>query len=176
MIGNIQILYMGKRLILISTVLLLLISIVSCAKSDPVNVVEYAQVCDAANKGKTVTVEGFLSFGNKTPCVSMLRGNMKRDCGFKLLDRINVVGEEILVYLREGRGNNQVETPDTDRENVKPSAGFENEQVKLRLNDGTVVSGQKDAATPAAVTGEVIINESNGGKGCSILADKIEKR
>jgi hypothetical protein len=150
--------------------------VASCAKSEPpVAAVEYTQVCNAANKGKTIAVQGFLGFGNKTPCVTLMRGDMKRDCGFKLLDKVNVVGKEIIVYLREGKENNQAETPETGGENVKPSAGFENEQVKFRLNDGTVVAAQKDVATPVTVTGEVSMS-SDSDKECSILANKIEKR
>jgi hypothetical protein len=99
---------------------------------------------------------------------------MKRDCGFKFLDKMNVVGEEIHVYLREGKGNNQAETPEAGQENLKPSVGFESSQVKFRLNDGTVVSEQKDVATPVTVTGKVSLSED--GKLCSIMADKVEKR
>lgn len=165
---------MRKHSFLIFTVLMLSIFVLSCAKSESVNMVEYSEVCNPANKGKSVTVQGFLAYGNKTPCVSMLRGDMKRDCGFKLMNNVNVVGEEIIAYLREGKGNNQAETPEAGQENVKPSIGFESSQVKFRLNEGTVVSEQKGVATPVIVTGEVSMSE--GREGCSIRVDKIEKR
>lgn len=142
------------------------------------NRVEYMQLCDAANKGKTVTVEGFIQYGNKTPCVAMMRRDMKRDCGFLLMGNMNVVGKEPIVYLREGKENNQAESPETGQPNVKMSTGFENEQVKYRLNDGTVINFQEDFAMPVTVTGEVQMNDGDekSDRKCSLLAEKVEKR
>ena len=168
---------MRKQKFLILIIATLLIFTASCAKPEAtVDSVEYAQVCTAANKNKVVAVQGFLGYGSKTPCMSMMRGDSKRDCAFKLLDNINVVGKEIIVYLREGKENNQAETPETEKTGIRPSSAFDKSQVKFRLNDGTVVTAQENVATPVTVTGKVELTDEGENQICSILVNKIEKR
>ena len=156
----------------------------SCGKSEPAApAVEYAQACDAANGGKTVSVQGFLSAARETPCLKMMKlgkdGSMLRECAFKLLDKVNISGTEMIVYVTEGRERNQVETPDAGAANVKPTGLFPRENLKLRLNDGTEIVPQESVATPVTVTGEVSLtdrSEGTGSKTCSLSASKVEKR
>jgi hypothetical protein len=168
---------MTKRGFLVLTALIFCVFVAACAKSEPVNLVEYAKACDAANNGKSITVQGFIAYGDKTPCLTMMRDGMKRDCAFKFLDTVNVVGKEPVVYLREGKENNQAETPETSMENAKPTGIFEKEQVKFRLNDGTVVEAREKVSTPVTLTGEVSVTDRGAGETvCAIFASKIEKR
>jgi hypothetical protein len=149
---------------------------ISCAKSNPVNLVEYAQACVDANQGKVVTVQGFLGAANSTPCLKILKPN--RECAFKLLDKVNVVGKEIIAYVAEGKLSNQVETPESGATNVKPSSIFTRENLKIHLADGTEVVPQETVATPVTVTGEIHLTDKGAGdeKLCSISASSIEKR
>jgi hypothetical protein len=148
----------------------------SCTKSPFAPTIEYSQVCAEANKDKEVTVQGFLNVTDKVPCVKML--NIKRDCGFKFMDKVNITGNEIILYLAEGTDKNQAETPDAAKGygEVKPSAVFTRDEVKFRLDDGNVVVPQKDVATPVTVTGKVNLFDGSGDKLCSIMATRIEKR
>jgi len=150
----------------------------SCAKSSSSPTVEYAQVCTEANKDKEVTVEGFLNVTDRVPCLKML--NPKRDCGFKFMDKVNISGNEIILYLQEGTGKNQAETPDAEKSgyDVKPSTVFSRDEVKFRLDDGTVIVPQADIATPVTVTGKVNLTDKSAGdeKICSINATRVEKR
>ena len=157
-------------------ILLLAVFAVSCSKSPSAPTVEYAQVCTPANSDKEVTVQGFLNVTDKVPCVKML--NIKRDCAFKFMDKVNITGSEIMVYLAEGTEKNQAETPDAGKGygEVKPSAVFTREEVKFRLDDGSVVVPQKDVATPVVVTGKVNLSENGSEKLCSIMASRVEKR
>jgi hypothetical protein len=159
--------------------LLLSFSASSCTKSDAnLPVVEYAQVCVEANKGKEVKVSGFLNVTDKVPCFKIFEP--KRNCGFKFMDQVNVTGKEIIVYLSEGAGKNQAETPDAAKsvDALKPSSVFTRDEVKFRLDDGTLVVPQADIATPVFVTGKVDLTDQSGSGGgiCSIKASKIEKR
>lgn len=149
----------------------------SCGKTNNAPTIEYAQVCTAANKDKEVTVQGFLNVTDKVPCMKML--NVKRDCAFKFMDKVNITGSEIIVYLAEGTDKNQAETPDAAKASgdVKPSTVFTRDDVKFRLADGSVITPQKDVATPVTVTGNVNITDGSGGdKICSIMASRVEKR
>lgn len=147
----------------------------SCGKSSSAPTVEYAQVCTPANKDKEVTVQGFLNVADKVPCVKRL--SLKRDCGFRFMDKVNVSGSEIIVFLAEGTDKNQAETPEAQKSygEVKPSIVFAREEVKIRLDDSSVISPQKDVATPVTVTGKVYLSDSDE-KLCSIMASGIEKR
>lgn len=160
------------------TILTVSIFALSCTKPASSPTVEYGQVCTEANKDKQVTVAGFLNVTDKVPCMKMF--NPKRDCGFKFMDKVNITGKEIIVYLQEGTEKNEAETPDAGKSSseVKPSMVFTREQVKFRLDDGTVVVPQADIATPVMVTGKVdLINQSGSDeKICSIMATRIEKR
>ena len=145
----------------------------SCVKSVSSPAVEYAEVCTPANKDKDVIVQGFLNVTDKVPCVKML--NVKRDCAFKFMDKVNITGTEIMVYLAEGTEKNHAETPDAIKANIRPTSVFTRDEVKIRLDDGSVITPQKDIATPVTVTGKV--NLSDGAdKLCSIMATKVEKR
>ncbi|HVE55470.1 MAG TPA: hypothetical protein VNB22_01490 [Pyrinomonadaceae bacterium] len=150
---------------------------VSCTKSSLKSApsVEYAQVCTPANKDKEVTVQGFLNVTDKVPCVKIL--NIKRDCAFKFMDKVNVAGTEIMVYLPEGTDKNQAETPDAQKGygETKPSAVFTRDEVKFRLDDGSLIVPQKDIATPVTVTGKVSLSDG-GDKLCAIMAARVEKR
>ncbi|HRH45392.1 MAG TPA: hypothetical protein PKY82_27380 [Pyrinomonadaceae bacterium] len=143
----------------------------SCAKTT-VNLTDYAQVCTDANKDKEVAVKGFLQVAEKVPCLKIL--NPKRDCSFKFLDKVNVVGNELIVSLPEGNGKNEVETPEFSNP-PKPTSIFTRDQVKIHLNDGTIITPQADIATPAIVTGKVYLRDEAGQKKCSIDAIKVEK-
>ncbi len=159
------------------TLVILSIFALSCTKSVSSPTVEYAEACVEANKDKHVTVPGFLNVTDKVPCMKML--NPKRDCGFKFMDKVNVTGKEIIVYLPEGTEKNQAETPDVGKSSseLKPSTVFTRDQVKFRLDDGTVIVPQADIATPVMVTGKVsLTDQSSDEKICSIMASKIEKR
>jgi len=158
------------------TFLMLAICVASCGKSASAPMVEYAQVCTPANKDKDVTVQGFLNVTDKVPCMKIL--NIKRDCAFKFMDKVNVAGTEIMVYLSEGTDKNQAETPDALKSSteVRPSTVFTRGDVKFRLDDGSVITPQKDVATPVTVTGKVNYSDSEADKLCSIMATKIEKR
>lgn len=146
----------------------------NCSKTQTATVTDYAQVCTVANKDKDVTVEGFLQVADKVPCMNML--NPKRDCAFKFADKINVVGKEIIVYLQEGAGSNETETPEAGKSafQSKPTSVFTREQVKIRLDDGSLITPQADIATPVTVTGKV--RTTDGDNICTISAAKIEKR
>lgn len=150
---------------------------VSCAKNNisSAPVVEYGEVCKDVNVEKEISVQGFLNVADKVPCLKML--NPKRDCAFKFMDKVNVVGKEIIVYLPEGTEKNQAETPDAGKANLKPTSVFTRDEVKFRLDDGNLITPQADIATPVAVTGKVNLTDGSGGeKICSIRATKIEKR
>lgn len=144
---------------------------ISCNKPTA-SLTEYGQVCTDANKDKEVSVKGFLQVADKVPCLKIL--NPKRDCSFKFLDKVNVIGNELIVSLPEGNGKNEVETPEFSNP-PKPSTIFTRDQVKIRLNDGTVITPQADIATPIIVTGKVYIRDEAGKKSCSIDATKVEK-
>jgi len=159
---------MKKSLYLVFIALLFL---TSCAKTT-VNLTEYGQVCTEVNKDKEVAVKGFLQVSDKVPCLKIL--NPKRDCSFKFLDKINVVGNELIVSLPEGNGKNEVETPEFSNP-PKPTTIFTRDQVKIHLNDGTIITPQADIATPVMVTGKVYIRDEAGKKNCSIDATKVEK-
>lgn len=160
--------------------LLLSAFFVSCAKnnittSSSAPVVKYGEVCNDENNEKDVSVQGFLNVADKVPCMKIL--NPKRDCAFKLLDKVNIVGKEILVYLPEGAEKNHAETPETGKSNVKPTSVFTRDEVKFRLDDGNLITPQADIATPVTVTGKVNLTDGSvGEKICSIMATKIEKR
>ena len=155
--------------------LLLTISVFagSCSKTSSAPVVEYTEVCTPANKDKEVTVRGFLNVADKVPCVKIL--NIKRDCAFKFMDKVNITGSEIMIYLPEGTEKNQAETPDAQKSEVRPTSVFTRDEVKFRLDDGSVITPQKDIATPVTVTGKVSLSESDN-KLCSIMASRVEKR
>lgn len=157
-------------------VLSILVFAPSCGKSASAPTVEYAQVCTPANRDKEITVQGFLNVADKVPCVKML--NIKRDCAFKFMDKVNIAGSEIMVYLAEGNDKNQAETPDASKGygEVKPSAVFTRDDVKFRLDDGSLIVPQKDVATPVTVTGKVNLSENGSEKLCSIMASRVEKR
>lgn len=149
----------------------------SCAKNDisSAPVTEYGEVCKDANNEKEVSVQGFLQVADKVPCMKML--DPKRECAFKFMDKVNVVGKEILVYLPEGAEKNQAETPDAGKSNVKPTSVFTRDEVKFRLDDESVITPQTDIATPVTVTGKVNLTDGSGGeKICSIRTTRIEKR
>lgn len=149
----------------------------SCGRSASAPAIEYAQVCTPQNADKEVAVQGFLNVTDKVPCVKML--NIKRDCAFKFMDKVNITGTEIMVYLAEGTDRNQAETPDAQKSSseVRPSIVFAREEVRFRLDDATLVVPQKDVATPVTVTGKVNLSDGSGGdKICSIMASRIEKR
>lgn len=161
--------FMNKYLVFIISVF-----VFSCSTAENVAKIEYGQVCTVANNNKTVSVDGFLNVADKVPCMNML--NPKRDCAFKLMDKVNITGNEIIVYLQEGNGNNQVDTPDSGKEklSLKPTQVFTRDEVKFRLNDGTLITPQADIATLVTATGKVNFNESD--KLCSIMLTKVEKR
>mgnify|MGYP000598441766 CR=1 FL=1 len=173
---------MGKLKFLFLTIVAL--CALSCAKSEPpVALVEYAQACDAANNDKRIAVQGFLNAVGTTPCLKFMKigknGASTRECGFKLLDKVNITGNEIIVYVTEGKERSQVETPDAGLDNVKPTSTFARENLKLRLDDGTEVAPQESVATPVRVTGEISLTDKSdgtGGKNCSLHASKVEKR
>lgn len=158
--------------------MLLLSSCSSVSRPTAVGVVEYAAACADANKGKQIAVQGFLSVADKTPCMMFLGSTgIKRSCGFKLMDKINVVGKEIILYLPEGKENNQAETPDAGQPDVKQSKIFARNEIKLHMNDGAVITPQENIATPVIVTGQVDFTQSSGNeKICTITASKVEKR
>jgi hypothetical protein len=148
----------------------------SCAKTNSAPTVEYTQVCSNANKDKEVTVQGFLNVTDKVPCVKML--SLKRDCGFKFMDKVNITGSEIILYLAEGTDKNQAETPDAAKSSseLKPSAVFTRDEVKFRLDDGSLIVPQANIATPVTVTGKVNFTDNGADKLCSIMATRVEKR
>lgn len=154
--------------------LLLSIFIFSCSTTENVAKIDYGQVCTVANDTKNVSVDGFLNVADKVPCMNMLQS--KRDCGVKFMDEVNITGKEIIVYLQEGKGNNEMESPEAgkDKLSLKPSQVFTRDEVKFRLNDGTLITPQPNIATPVTATGKVRFNESD--KLCSIMLTKIEKR
>ena len=157
--------------------LLLSAFFVSCTKNNisSAPLIEYGEVCSDANNEKEVSVQGFLQVAEKVPCMKMLYP--KRDCAFKFLDKVNVVGKEILVYLPEGAEKNHAETPETGKSNLKPTSVFTRNEVKFRLDDGNLITPQADIATPVTVTGKVNLTDGNGSeKICSIRTTKIEKR
>jgi hypothetical protein len=164
----------GKYLFL--ALFMLAVFAVSCTKSNPAPAVDYAQVCTTANKDKEVAVAGFLNVTDKVPCLKML--NPKRDCAFKFMDKVNITGREIIVYLPEGAEKNQAETPDAQKSSseLKPTTVFTRDEVKFRLDDGSLIVPQKDIATPVTVTGKVSFSESETEKLCSIMASSIAKR
>lgn len=149
----------------------------SCGSSAPsAVVVEYGQVCTDANKDKTIAVEGFLQVAEKVPCLNML--NPRRDCAVKILDKVNVVGNEIIAYLPEGTEPNQMETPESSgaKPEFKKTTVFTREQVKFRAGDGTVVVPQADVATPVTITGKVSLTPDGGKSLCSLMVTKIDKK
>ena len=161
---------MKKKYILILLALIVIAN--ACAKSNPVNAVEYAQACSEANKDKEITVKGFLQVTDKVPCLKIL--NPKRDCAFKFLDKVNVVGNELVVDLPEGNGKNEVETPEFANP-PKPTSVFTRDQIKIRLNNGTIITPQPDIATPVIVTGKLYLRDNVGQQRCTIYATKVEK-
>lgn len=164
-----------KNKLIASALLLFSLAAVSCTKTASAPTVEYADVCTPANRDKEVTVAGFLHVADKVPCVKML--NIKRDCAFKFMDKINISGGEIMIYLPEGADKNQAETPDAQKGygEARPSSVFARDEVKFRLNDGSVITPQKDVATPITATGKVSLSDG-GDKLCAIMATRIEKR
>jgi len=151
----------------------------SCTKTtnlteNSLPLIDYTQVCIAANKDKEVKVQGFLGVSDKVPCMNML--NPKRDCAFKFLKEVNIAGNEIIVYLQEGTGKSEAESPEAGKSafESKPSSVFTRDQIKFRLDDGTLITPQPDVATPVTITGKVGLTEDE--KICSITATKVEKR
>ena len=166
---------MKRNQYFVLALLMLSVFAASCAKTSSAPPVEYAQVCAAAHNDKEVAVPGFLNVTDKVPCLKML--NPKRDCGFKFMDKINITGSEIIVYLPEGTDKNQAETPDARKSSaeLKPTSVFTRDEVKFRLADGSLIVPQKDVATPVTVTGKVNF-PGDPDKLCSIMATRIEKR
>jgi len=162
-----------NKYLVLTLFIFLIFGVSSCAKKSSAPVVEYAEVCTPANKDKEVTVHGFLNVADKVPCVKIL--NIKRECAFKFMDKVNITGSEIMIYLAEGTDKNQAETPEAQKSDIRPSAVFTRDEVKFRLDDGSVVVPQRDVATPVTATGKVSISE-NDNKLCSIMASRVEKR
>lgn len=151
----------------------------SCSKTETLTPTEYAQACKETNKDKEIAVQGFIQAADKVPCMNML--NPKRDCAFKFLDKANVSGSEIIAYLPEGADKNHAETPEAGKSafESKPSSVFTRDQIKIRLNDGTLIVPQADVATPVIIAGKITLTDKDttgGEKICSIMATKIEKK
>lgn len=160
---------MKKYLVLLITIL-----VISCSSSDNIEKIEYSQVCNVANNEKNVKVDGFINVADKVPCMNMLQP--KRDCAVKFMDQVNITGKEIIAYFPEGKGNNEMETPEAGKEklSLKPSQVFTRDEVKFRLNDGTLITPQPEIAIPVVATGKVRFNESE--KLCNLTLTKVEKR
>lgn len=146
----------------------------NCSKTETAVITEYAQVCTATNKDKNVAIQGFLRVPEKVLCMNMV--SLKRECGFALMDKVEATGKDIDVLLPEGAGKNEAETPDAGKSifQSKLSSFFSRNQIKIRLDDETIITPQADIVTPITLTGRVRISES--GNICSISGAKIEKR
>ena len=165
------------RNFLIVTMLALAIFSASCAKFRP-PIIEYADACADINKGKTIAVPGFLNVTTKTPCLADLANSpIKRRCGFKFMDKVNITGKEIILYLQEGKENNQAETPAIGQQDNLQMKIYAGNEVKIHLADGTVIIPQENIATPVIVTGEAKLSEDSGQeKLCIMTASTVEKR
>ena len=89
-------------------------------------------------------------------------------------EKANSVSSEVIVNLPEGAGNNQVETPDTGKFSLKAMAVFNPDQVKIRLNDGTLIVPRTEGFTSVVVTGKLMLDK-DGKRECSLYAAKLEK-
>lgn len=154
-----------KIILLVSTGVFLM----SCSRSAPT--VNYANVCDPANKDKEVTVEGYIASGKPVPCQWLLEAS--RRCGFKFLSKPDDAGDKgFIVYFAEGKGNNQIETTETGTQTKKTTV-FKQDEVKIKSGNGSLVSPQdkikvmgKVSLTTGSVSNETI---------CSVAVDRIEK-
>lgn len=153
--------------------IILLVSIglflMSCSKSAAT--VNHANVCDAANKDKEVTVEGYIASGKQVPCLWLLEAS--RRCGFKFLSKPDDSGDKwFIVYFSEGKGNNQVETREAGTQ-IKKTTEFKPDEVKIKSSDGSIITPQDKIK----VTGKVRITEGSVSTEtiCSVNVDKIEK-
>lgn len=154
-----------KIILLVSFGLILM----SCSKSAPT--VNYANVCDAANKDKIVSVEGYVAAGKPVPCQWMLEAS--RRCAYKFLSNPNDAGDKaFIVYFSEGTRSNQIETSESEAQNKKTTV-FKQEDVKIKSSNGSVVSPQDKIK----VTGKVSLTEGSTSNEmvCSVMVDKIEK-
>lgn len=152
--------------------LLMAAALCACSVATMAPKVEYAQACDPANKGNKVSVDGFLQVTEKILCYKAM--SIERNCTFKLADRINIVGKEIVLNIREGKGNGMVETRETGKTSP-PSTVFGPGDIKIRLSDGTEITPQLDIATPITVSGEMHLT-SGDNPICAIYADAVLKR
>ena len=134
--------------------------------------IEYAKVCDPANSGKKFAVDGFLQVTDRVPCMKSLSPG--RECAFKLADKVNVVGKEVMLKIKEGSGNGMVETPESGK-SVSSTTVFTRADIKILLSDGSEIVPQPDIATPVTVNGEVYVSTSDSGL-CTITAESINKR
>lgn len=133
---------------------------------------QYFQICGGVNEGSTVEAKGFLQFGSQVLCLKT--SDSQRDCAFNLAEKANSVSSEVIVNLPEGAGNNQVETPDTGKFSLKAMAVFNPDQVKIRLNDGTLIVPRTEGFTSVVVTGKIMLDK-DGKRECSLYAAKLEK-
>lgn len=164
---------MKRKYSLVATLSLIIICVCSCG-TNSFDAIEYHQICSEANKDSPIRAKGFLYLAEKVPCLKII--NPQRDCAVKLLDKINVVNDEVVLNLPEGKGKNQLETPEIDTNSAKPSSIFPREQVKVRFNDDSIISQSAETATPVIIEGTVRIKTQNDDRrGCIIDVTKIEK-
>lgn len=123
--------------------------------------VEYANVCALENNNKRVTTEGYLVLGSSTFC-SGKKGDVS--CRLDFMEKPEST-KDFTAYVTEGTGANQME---------KLPRSYKRDDLKLRANDGSMVSPQDKVR----VTGEVISVKTGatGEISCSITVKKIERR
>ncbi len=122
---------------------------------------EYAKVCTPENNGKRVTTQGYLELGSSSFC-SGTKGEIS--CHLKFKEKPDSA-TNFAAYVMEGTGANQMEK-------LPPS--FKPKDLKLRANDGSMVSPQDRVE----ITGSVISMKvgANAQDICSITVKKIEQR
>lgn len=161
---------MKRKSFVIFTLSLIIICFSSCSPHS-VDALEYHQICSEANKDSLIVGKGYLLAADKVPCLKSL--NSRRDCAVKLLRKTDDVNFEVMLNLAEGSSKNQLETPESGNPSPPPTTVFSREQVKIRLDDGTI--HQSDSAIPVIVTGTVRFGNSAEKSRCTVEVTKIEK-
>lgn len=152
--------------------IILLVSIglflMSCSKPAPM--VNHANACDAANKDKEISVEGYIASGKQVPCQWLLEAT--RRCAFMFLSKPGEVEKGFIVYFSEGKDSNQIETPESGT-GKKTTTVFKPDEVKIKSGNGSVITPQDKIK----VTGKVRITEGSTSTEtiCSVHVDRIEK-
>jgi hypothetical protein len=128
-----------------------------CAKPTPV---EFGSLCQKDNDQKYISVEGYLGAGITVLCST--HGSV-RACGLELYDKPGSTSK-ISAYIEEGTGDNEMEPP---------ARNYTKDSLKIRTNDGQLVTPQdKVRITGTAKTA----TDANGSHSvCFVNVNKIQK-